>query len=292
MPGRAATQECSPASLEDFRPKLLGDLIRVGAECDGGYVVNERSVLHSQYLMSFGINDDWSFELDFLKRKPDVKVFGFDYSVSKSVFRSRMLNALNEILSVKFALLICSFNWSGVRRKLSNLKRWTKTYSGFSQFVAKKNVRFYARGVSNQSTATFSTFAEAFQSISSHEVAENSVFVKLDIEQSEFRVLPDLLKLERYINGLAIEFHDLDILWTQFVELMEQLKQHFEITHIHGNNYGGLIPNSEIPRVLEITFAKKDLISEEHSSCEGVAYPILGLDCPNNRLEKDYPLVF
>ena len=60
--------------------------------------------------MSFGVNDDWSFELDFLNRKPDVKVFCFDYSVSKSVFLKKMLDALNEILSLKFALLVLSFN--------------------------------------------------------------------------------------------------------------------------------------------------------------------------------------
>ena len=114
----------------------------------------------------------------------------------------------------------------------------------------------------------------------------------MDIEQSEFRVLPDLLKLEQYINSLAIEFHDLDILWAKFVELTEQLKAHFEITHIHGNNYGGLIPNSGIPRVLEITFLKKKLIREEHPVRETVTYPIPQLDYPNNRFKKDYPLVF
>jgi hypothetical protein len=292
VPDRSQTRECVQPSLQGFRPKFLNDLVRVGPGCDGGYVVNARSIRHSQYLMSFGVNDDWSFELAFLDRKPDVKVFCYDYSVSKSVFRQQMLNALNEVLSLRFLLVVLSLNLSGVRRRFSCLKDRARIYHGFSRFIAKENVRFREKGVSNEKTARFVTFAEAFQSMSSAEVPENSVFVKMDIEQFEFRVLPDLLKFERYINGLAIEFHDLDMFWPQFVELMNKLKAYFEITHIHGNNWSGLIPNTEVPAVLEITFLNKSLIREERPDCETVTYPIPQLDYPNKGSEKDYPLVF
>lgn len=280
------------ASLEGLRPTFLSDLIRLGAKSDGGYVVNERSILQSQYLMSFGVNEDWSFELDFLNRKPSVNVFCFDHSVSKAGFLKKMLNALNEILSVKFALSALSFNLSRVRQKLRDLKYYTKIYLSFSRFLSKANVRFFSRGVSNATSACFITFAEAFHLISPGKIPENSVFVKMDIEQSEFRILPDLLSLEHYINGLVVEFHDLDILWDNFVGLVSQLQEHFEITHIHGNNYDGLIPNSTIPKVLEITFVKRSLIHEKHPAREGVNYPVQQLDHPNNPLEKDYPLVF
>ena len=292
MPDRIESRQCVQPSLQGFRPKFLNDLIRVGPSCDGGYVVNERSIRHSQYLMSFGINDDWSFELAFLDRKPDVKVFCYDYSVSKDVFRQQMLNALNEVLSLRFLLVALSFNLSGVRRRLLWLKERSRVYRGFSRFTAKENVRFYEKGISNEKTSRFVTFAEAFQSMSSDPIPENSVFVKMDIEQSEFRVLPDLLKFDRYINGLAIEFHDLDIFWTKFVDLTEELKARFEITHIHGNNWSGLIPNTGVPAVLEITLLKKSLIREERPDRETVTYPIPELDYPNKSSEKDYPLVF
>jgi len=289
---RVEPQECIQPSLKGFRPKFLNDLVRLGPGGDGGYVVNERSVFHSRYLMSFGVNDDWSFELAFLKRKPDVKIFCFDPSVSKDIFRKEMLNALNEVFSVKIVLLVLSFNLSSVRRKLSELRYWTKIYFAFSRFLAGENVRFHPIGISNGNPSNFVTFAEAFQLISPEEISENSVFIKMDIEQFEFRVLPDLLKLEQYINGLVIEFHDLDILWERFMEITQKLRVHFEITHIHGNNWGGLIPNSEIPILLEVTFLKKSLIGEEYLARETVTYPIPQLDCPNNRFARDYPLVF
>jgi hypothetical protein len=279
-------------SLEDFRPRFLDDLIRLGGAFDGGYLINERSIRYSQYLMSFGVNDDWSFEEDFLNRKPNLKVLCFDHSVSKKIFLKGTLDALNEILSMRFLLLVLSLNVGGVRRKLSVFKHWTKVYFDFYFFVARENVRFYSKGISSEQSQRFVTVDDAFQMISREELLENSVFIKMDIEQSEFQVLPDLLTFEMYICGMAIEFHDLDILWPKFLELMHKLNAQFEITHIHGNNFGGLIPNSRTPRVLEITFLKRSLIREEHPARETVTYPIPELDRPNNRFEKDYPLAF
>jgi hypothetical protein len=56
-----------------FRPKGLYDLIRIGKENDGGYLVGKNSVLKSEYLISFGINDDWSFEEQFRKYNSKIK---------------------------------------------------------------------------------------------------------------------------------------------------------------------------------------------------------------------------
>jgi hypothetical protein len=279
-------------SLERLRPHHLSDLIRVGGEGDGGYVVNERAVRLSRYLLSFGVEFDWSFELDFLQRNPNVGMFCFDPSVSKEAFLKKTLNAVNEVLSLRFAVFLCSFNFPKVRRKLSDVVEWARIYRGFSRFLANEKVHFYATGVSNEHTKPFITFGEALQLVSSEEIPENSVFVKMDIEVSEFRVLPDLLKYVKCVNALVVEFHDLDILWARFVELTERLKADFEITHVHGNNYGGLIPQSGTPKVLEVTFLKKSLIGEPCPPSDSLSYPLSFLDSPNNPTERDYPLVF
>jgi len=287
----AGARDRSPISLIGFRPTFLDDLVRLGPDRDGGYVVNERSVLQSQYLMSFGVNDDWSFELDFLNRKPDVKVSCFDPYVSKRLFLGGMLNAVSEVLSLRFVMLTLLLNFRRVRARLSEVKSRTGIYKGFSRFLAMKNVRFYSLGISDVKTKEFVTFGDALK-LCGDKIPDNSVFVKMDIERFEFRVIPDLLNFERYINGLVVEFHDLDILWTEFVQLIAQLREHFEITHIHGNNMGGCIPNSEVPLTLEITFLKRGLIHEERPVAEDRSYPIPQLDFPNVRSEKDYKLVF
>jgi hypothetical protein len=279
-------------SLGSFKPTFLNDLIRVGAAFDGGYLINERSIRSSQYLMSFGVNDDWSFETEFLNRKPNVKIFCFDHSVSKKVFLNNILDSLSEVFSGRFLFLILSLRVRGLRRRLSILKYWSKVFFRFSAFFGKENVHFCSKGISSERSLCFVTLDDVFQMVSSEKLPENSVFIKMDIEQSEYRVLPELLRFQEYINGIVVEFHDLDILWPNFAELMTKLKVHFEITHIHGNNYGGLILNSMTPKVLEITFLKRILIQEKLPACESVAYPIPELDRPNNHLEKDYPLIF
>jgi hypothetical protein len=279
-------------SLESYRPKFLNDLIRLGRSYDGGYVVNERAIQSSQYLMSFGVRDDWSFEADFLKHRPSVKISCFDYSVSKKVFLDNVLNILNEVFSIKFLLQIVSGNFASARRRLSDLKHAIKTYFGFSSFFSQENIRFYSQGVSTEKNQDFVTAEEAFRRLSSENLPENSVFLKLDIEMWEFRVLASFLKFEKYINGMAIEFHELDLLWSNFVQIMDEIKAYFDITHVHGNNWGGLIPGSKTPKVLEITFLKKELIPQGLAAREDVAYPIPGLDRPNNRFANDLPLIF
>jgi hypothetical protein len=279
-------------SLEGLKPKFLNDMIRVGAAFDGGYLINERAIRSSKCLLSFGVNDDWSFEADFLNRVPDLMVLCLDYSVSKQVFLKEILNSLKEILSGKFLSQLLSFDAKAVRERLLLLRYWTMLLFRFSLFFGKDNVRFCSKGISNEKSGDFITLEDVFHMLPPEILSGNSVFIKMDIEQSEFQVLPDLLRFQEYVNGVAVEFHDLDALWPSFVEIMDKLKVNFEITHIHGNNYAGLIPNSMTPRVLEITFLKKNLIQEKEPARQGLSYPILELDRPNNRLEDDLPLKF
>jgi hypothetical protein len=280
------------SSLKGLRPRFLSDLIRIGNPFDGGYVINERAILSSRYLVSFGVNDDWSFEADFLAHKPGLKIFCFDHSVSRQVFRKKLQDNVNETFSLRFLLSFLSLNIRGVRQRISNLRDAARLHSRFSAFFTGKNVRFIQKGLSNERDQQFVTLDDVFQMIPQQERLENSVFLKMDIEQSEYRVLPTLEKYEKYINGMVVEFHDLDILWSNFVDLMSTLRNCFEITHVHGNNFGGLIPDSQTPKVLEITFVKKALISESQRPDEEVIYPVPELDRPNDPYKKDYPLYF
>jgi len=279
-------------SLETYKPKPSDDLIRVGRAFDGGYVLNERALRQTKYLLSFGVNDDWSFEADFLYRNPGVNIYCFDNSVSKKAFGDNIVDSLNQILSVRFVLGLLLLNLRGARNKIYNLMRAKKIYSDFCQFFARSNVRFVAKGISSVASSSFLTMSDVFRLIPQDGLAENSVFIKMDIEQSEFRVLPDLFKFRKYVTGFVIEFHDLDILWTNFAELMNRLNEDFEVTHVHGNNFCGLIPNTATPRLLEITFLKKSLLQECRPASGTTSYPIPGLDYPNNPEQEDYALHF
>lgn len=67
-----------------LQPFECEDIVRLGKDNDGGYLVNRADVEKSTKLISFGIGDDWSFEDDFTKIK-DCPVIGYDGSVTDDI---------------------------------------------------------------------------------------------------------------------------------------------------------------------------------------------------------------
>ena len=68
-----------------FNPRFNYDLIRLGNKNDGGYLVEKNSIITTKYLVSFGINDDVSFESDFLKFLDNkIKCYAFDNVVDSN----------------------------------------------------------------------------------------------------------------------------------------------------------------------------------------------------------------
>src|SRR5436305_15163871 len=64
-----------------------------------------------------------------------------------------------------------------------------------------------------------------------------SLFAKVDIEGSEFRILPALIARAQLFTRLVVEFHNLDICAEIFTAQMQALREHFEVVHVHGNNH-------------------------------------------------------
>ena len=56
----------------DFSYKSASDLVRIGRDNDGGYLVSKSDIEKSDVLIGLGINDDWSFERDFKKILSDI----------------------------------------------------------------------------------------------------------------------------------------------------------------------------------------------------------------------------
>ena len=51
-----------------LKPIKSSNLIRLGREADGGYVVDSKIIEQCKNLISFGMGFDWTFELDYLKQ--------------------------------------------------------------------------------------------------------------------------------------------------------------------------------------------------------------------------------
>ena len=109
-----------------LRPSYNFDLIRIGKNNDGGYLVGRNSLESSRYLISLGIGDDWSFEEDFLKKNTsNVIVKCVDDNLDKKFL---IKNIIKQLL---FVLYNKNFQY------LNNL---VKNYFSFLKIEKKLNL--------------------------------------------------------------------------------------------------------------------------------------------------------
>ena len=147
-----------------FKPKKEYELTRLGKKNDGGYLVGIQTVNESQFLISFGIRDDWSFEIDFLK-KNFVKSLCFD---SENIL---------DILKKKLKLDLSFFYKFNILKIIKNLI----TFYNFYKF--KKKTKIIQKTIST---------GDLNQIIS--EVNSDKIFLKIDIESSEYSILNEIIQ--------------------------------------------------------------------------------------------------
>lgn len=257
-------------NLDRLKPVVTADLVRLGHNLDGGYVLNERVIHLTDQLITFGISNEWSFESDFFNRKKGTPfcIDAYDYSVSTATF-------LSESLSCFKRAVFGGKGFEYIRYGLFQLK----TAMQFNTFFGKSNIKFYQQGIADAIGGVFIDFHSVIQNAMLHRDRKN-IFVKMDIEGYEFSVIPRMLDYKHQFIGFAIEFHELDLNGERFDENIRQIfDAGYVITHVHPNNWGGCIPDSNHPRFLEITFAKKELFTASELSIENTLnYPLPNLD--------------
>ena len=86
-----------------FKPKHNYLLERIGKKNDGCYLINSESILKSNFLLSFGIFDDWSFEKSFMSYNKNSKIFCYDDVISFNfIFVRSIKKIIIDILHFKF----------------------------------------------------------------------------------------------------------------------------------------------------------------------------------------------
>ena len=220
-----------PKFLEPgFEPSSASQLIRLGKKWDGGYVVDQRSVLKASRLVSFGLNNDWSFESAFMKQH-SVPVAIFDHSVSKRIYlRNFIYHSLLDFSPVQ------------AYRNLSAFFRYPFFFKGQCQHLREH--------VGYSSVPRMVEFKKALQ-LAGHQEAE-PIFLKIDTEQWEYTILEDLIKAAPFITGLVIEFHRVDL----HISVIKDFIDRFPVPLIYtrANNYGHVNPAKQ-PLLIECTFS-------------------------------------
>ena len=237
-----------------LKPLLNNNLIRLGSFNDGGYLVCKDDIYDSDLLLSFGINDDWNFEKNLLEIK-NLNCYAFDGSLSNKFWIKKFLVSLSRL-------------------KLYNLKK----YIEFKKFFKNKNVfiKKYVSNLQNDNHITLSNILDNFCS------GYNKIFLKIDIEGSEYRILDELIKNSHNFSSVVVEFHDIDLNFHKIEKFINNFS--LKVIHVHANNYAET--NFALnPTAIEVTFSNnyiKELIQNLPNN----------LDNPNDKFNSDYKIEF
>ena len=246
---------------KEFKPDGLFDLVRVGKNNDGGYLISKKNLEKSEYLLSFGISDDFSFEEDFKKYK-NTKIISFDPTVSDVFFLKKIIK---NLLKLHFRKFIYSF----------------KNFINFKKFYNKKNNLLIKKKIGKGGSLSYDNID--FKKIIELTDDNSSIFLKIDIEGDEYRILEDIINNEKIIEGIAIEFHDVDLHLDKIIYFIKKIN--LTLIHIHPNNYSSYGKDG-IPSSLEMTFSKNPELKKKE-----VSFPH-ELDQKNNPDTEDLKLNF
>ena len=236
-----------------FKPKYNYLLKRIGKENDGGYLINPASILRSNFLLSFGIFDDWSFEKSFMKYNKNSKILCYDDVIS---FNFIFIRSFKKII-----LDLLNFKFNNILKNLYLISDYI--------FISSKIKFFKKKIIRGDIPKIIKNF--------------NKVFLKIDIEGSEYDILDDILEVQNKLTSLIIEFHDVDRNRDKIENFLNKFQ--LELTHIHPNNYGALDRNGD-PILIELTFERDvELLAGK------ITFPNI-LDQKNNPKNKDIEIRF
>ncbi len=193
-------------------------------------MVSLADVRRSDLLLSFGLGDDWSFECAFHGLSP-VPIRAYDGSTNRKLFYRAAWQALKRLR---------------LRDALGHLRN----YRDFKRFFVsdRVHVRKFV------GSPFYLPLDEVIRG-----VAERNIFVKMDIEGSEYRCLDALVEHQHLLTGVVIEFHDVDLHLDRIVHFIERFR--LRLIHVHANNCAP-VTAAGVPVALELSFSAQPASSE------------------------------
>lgn len=214
-----------PDTLDYLIPTDV-EMIRLGNNTDGGYVIPKVALEKSDALLSFGLGENWTFDEDWHKLKPTDAIHLYD----------------GEKAKMGFGQLAPEKVWN--RFEPIDL---VKAYENFWQ----GNRRHWVENIGNQRGWT--PFPVALSRLNS-----GNVFLKMDIEGGEYPMLPDMLGNAKYITGIAAELHGVNGNRAAFENFVRAMLTEYDIVHIHANVTLPFGPEG-LTEGFEVVFLRKDL---------------------------------
>ena len=151
-------------------------------------------------------------------------------------------------------------------------------------FKFKKKNQFFLKKIGNTNECV------NIEEILSKHINENDkIFLKIDIEGSEYEILDQIVSIKDKIQGLIIEFHNVSKNLHTIENFLEKIKDNLNLVHIHANNYSVKEAN-QFPEALELSISSINLKNLDIDHFR--EYPIRGLDFPNSKRSLDIKFDF
>jgi len=240
-------------------------LVRVGPKLDGGYVIDKKSILNTDVIITFGLNDDWEFEKSFLKINTKCIVEAYDHTIDKKFWIERFKKDIKNFFLLKKIRL----------RKIIHIFRYLDYLRFFKNHNKHHILKIGTKDIYNKEITT-SKILKAHQ----------NVILKVDIEGDEYKILNQILDNSNKINTLIIEFHDIHKNIDKIEDFIDKSKE-LKLIHIHANNFAGSNKDGD-PNVVELTLTninknEVSLVKTDKS------FPVKQLDYKNiDRIEDIY----
>ena len=243
------------------------NLIRIGPKTDGGYVVDKRILGKNKILVTCGLNDDWEFEKDFIRKNGDVSIIAFDHTVNNEFWIKRFKKDFISLLLLK-------------KLRLSKILDVFK-YLDYLLFFRKNKIHYEKKIVNKSKNNKQESISDILKPL-------NDIVLKVDIEGDEYKILNDIKKNSKKIIFLIIEFHDVNKHINKIKNFLKNLD--LKIIHIHANNYGGIDKYGN-PKVIELSLlnTKEVKVNNVFSKKQ---YPILNLDFKNFKRNDEIKIKF
>ena len=226
-----------PKYLKPFHIEK-SSLMRIGPKTDGGYIVDKRILGKTNILVTCGLNDDWKFEKNFKKINKVCNIEAYDHTIDKDFWYKRFRKDI-----VHFFLL-----------KKLRLYKIIKIfdYLDYKIFFKNKNKHFLKKVVQK---------AEKDNEISLSDLLSNDdgIFLKIDIEGSEYDMLSDIIEKSEKLVSLIIEFHNIKNNLNKIQNFITENKN-LKLIHIHANNFKEIDSNGN-PNNIELTFVNINKIN-------------------------------
>jgi|TARA_Y100000294_G_scaffold104743_1_gene97331 hypothetical protein len=262
-----------------LRPINWENLIRLGRDNDGGYVIPYEIIFKTNVLLSYGTNKDWSFEKCFIKKNSKVDIHCYDHTLN---LFSLIRYTITSILLVP--LYCITFDRKRLKKCIHGIFILPDYYVFFRKKVKHFKYRIWNTNVDYSKTINY-TLSQI------PKTARKNIFIKMDIEGTEYKVLNDIIDLSDFIGAIVVEFHAIDKYEEDFNKIINKISKYFNIVHVHGNNYSKLLTNQNFPSTIEITFLNKSHC-DKNVKLSVKKYPLEGLDQPNKISRPDYDIVF